>query len=339
MSVMWRIFGYPPLTRLRAVCLNFGDYMETINFEGWDDCVRLANSAIELVATTAVGPRIVHLSVLGGPNLLHIDADLRGKVAEGDKWVNYGGHRLWHAPEVTPRTYAPDNDPVLAEFENGTLVLTQPIEKTTGIEKEIRVTIADGDIAAVRLDHVITNHNPWAIELAPWALTVVAEGGRVILPQEPYASHGPGHFAPVRPLVLWSFSEMGDARWTWGSKYIQLRSDASLDNALKVGTFSTEGWGAYVAAGGDLLIIFTEPDPVGPEVYTDLGSSYETFTKGAFQELETLGPIELIEPGDSVEHTQRWAIVKGANLPHDDAGLAKVLPDIIESARSSAYEA
>ena len=30
----------------------------------------------------------------------------KGKTG-GSEWHIYGGHRLWHAPEVMPRTYYP----------------------------------------------------------------------------------------------------------------------------------------------------------------------------------------------------------------------------------------
>ncbi len=34
--------------------------------------------------------------------------------------------------------------------------------------------------------HRLVNPNGPAIKLAPWALSVLAEGGRAIMPQEPY---------------------------------------------------------------------------------------------------------------------------------------------------------
>jgi hypothetical protein len=311
--------------------------MEKINHAGWQDSIKLSNGAVEVVTTTVVGPRVVHLAAVGSENLLGVDSELLGKVIEGEEWVNYGGHRLWHAPEIAPRTYAPDNGAVTVTEQGNAAVFTQAIEPLTGIEKAISLEVASNGSAVVRVGHTLTNRGVWPIEISPWALTVVAGGGRVILPHEPFSGHGENNnYLPARPVVFWPFTDMSDSRYTWGKNYIQLRSDAGIDTPQKLGIFGSEGWGAFAAANGDLLIIFIDPDPAGPEAYTDMGSNFETFTKGDFQELETLGPIEYLEPGDSASHEEIWVIVKGANLPADDASLAAALPEIVAQARATA---
>ena len=271
----------------------------------------------------------------GGSNMFREEPDLLGKIGPADKWVNYGGHRIWHAPEVMPRTYEPDNSPVVEKsYDDGALVLRQPIEPNTGIGKQLVITLGKSDKPVVQVDHILVNHNAWPIELAPWALSVVAPGGRVILPQEPFHGHGEDDkFLPVRPLVLWSFTDMADPRWTWGSKYIQLRSDASCATPQKVGLFNSLGWGAFQDAGGDLFIKFLDTEELIPEDFTDMGSNFEIFTKGDFEELESLGPLELLEPGEEAIHTEQWVLVRKPGLPKHDADLAEEMPAIVEGAR------
>lgn len=43
--------------------------IERIENGGWPNCLPLANEAIELVATTDVGPRIIRLGFIGDQNL------------------------------------------------------------------------------------------------------------------------------------------------------------------------------------------------------------------------------------------------------------------------------
>ncbi len=43
--------------------------LERVAFGDWPNCLRLANDAIELVATTEVGPSIIRLGFVGGRNL------------------------------------------------------------------------------------------------------------------------------------------------------------------------------------------------------------------------------------------------------------------------------
>lgn len=313
--------------------------METINYHGWPESVRLANEAIELVALTVVGPRIIRLAFLGGENMFHELEATSGKIGPADKWTNYGGHRLWHAPEVMPRTYSPDSQPLeqVDADDNGTLSLVQHTEPETGIQKEMRVTLGAGASTAIQVDHLLTNHNPWTVKLAPWGISVVGSGGRVILPQEPYQAHGQdGNFLPARPLVLWPYTDMSDPRWRWGKRYLQLSADSAVKEPQKAGVYNSEGWGAFTrASDGNLLIIFTNPDPRGPEAYPDFGSNYETYTAGDFQELETLGPSVELAPGETATHTEFWVLFQNASLPEDDAGLEQSLPNLVAEGRAA----
>ncbi|MDR3709764.1 MAG: hypothetical protein P4L33_15825 [Capsulimonadaceae bacterium] len=314
--------------------------METIDFEGWKDCIRLANGALELVAFTKAGPRIVSLSSPGGANLFGLLDEFKGKIGPSNEWTIYGGHRLWHAPEYKPRSYQPDNDPVGVREEDGDLVLTEATEAATGIQKEMAIRLAGDNTPAVQVEHRLTNRGTWAVELAPWALSVVAPGGRVIFPQAPHKDHGEDNdYLPARPLVMWPFTDMADPRWTWGTNYIQLRSDASRDFAQKLGVYSPDAWAAFEAPSGDLLVIFIDLDPFGPEVHADMGSNFETFTKGAFQELESLGPLVNLGPDETVTHIETWVVLKNPGLPKDDAALAAKLPALIEQAAKIAEEA
>ncbi len=71
-----------------------------------------------------------------------------------------------------------------------------------GIEKEMRLTLSP-TAPRVEVVHRLTNRNPWAVELAVWALSVMAPGGRAVIPQEDFVPH-PDVLAPARSLVLWS---------------------------------------------------------------------------------------------------------------------------------------
>ena len=69
--------------------------VERIAYGGWDECYRLSNGIVEVVATAQVGPRLIRFGFVGGANEFAEFADQLGKVG-GDEWRIYGGHRLWH---------------------------------------------------------------------------------------------------------------------------------------------------------------------------------------------------------------------------------------------------
>ena len=71
--------------------------LETVEFEGWPDCLRLSNGDAEVIITTQIGPRILRYGLPGGPNAFHVIPATRGQSG-GATWRPYGGHRLWVAP-------------------------------------------------------------------------------------------------------------------------------------------------------------------------------------------------------------------------------------------------
>jgi hypothetical protein len=297
--------------------------MEKMEFEGWPNCIRLANQEIELIITTDVGPRIIRCGFINEENLLHVSEEDKGRTG-GLQWRIYGGHRLWHAPEVMPRTYFPDNNPVDYTWNGETLRLTQAIESTTGIIKELEITL-DPLRNQVMLLHRLINKNLWTIETSPWAITAHAAGGRAILPQEPYIDPA-DYLLPARPLVLWHYTHMTDPRWLWGNKYIQLVHDASRSTEQKVGILNKQGWAAY-CRNHDLMIKRYEFDPSAQ--YADYGCNNEVYVNGHLLEIETLGPVQKLVPDQSAEHSEYWLITKfggDIQMNHEDSLDQNLLP-------------
>jgi hypothetical protein len=277
--------------------------IETIAYGGWPNCIRVSNGEIEVVATTDIGPRIIRLGFVGGQNLFHNYPETLGRTG-GKEWNNYGGHRLWHAPEVVPRTYSPDNEPIQHAMDGDTLVIGN-FEADNKLQKEMRVSVSPAS-PRVEIVHRIVNRGLWPIELAPWALSVMAQGGRAVYPQEAYRPH-PDVLTPARPLVLWGFTDMTDPRWTWGRKYIQLRQDPKATTKQKVGFRNSKGWAAYLL-GGDAVIFAYANDP--DATYADMGCNTETYTDPDMLEVETLGPVTKLEPGAHVDHLESWTLAR-----------------------------
>ncbi|MCX7019882.1 MAG: hypothetical protein WCK47_06910 [bacterium] len=284
--------------------------LEKQAYGGWANCLRLSDGLQELIVTTDIGPRVIRYGLAGRHNMFKEYPEMLGKTG-GSEWRIYGGHRLWHAPEIMPRTYAPDNRPVEHEWRNGLLVVTQPVETSTGIRKQIELCMS-AERDEVRVVHRLYNTNLWDVELAPWALTVMAQGGRVIIPQEEFRAHD-AYFLPARPVVLWHYTDMSDPRWTWGRKYIQLRQDPARDTPQKIGARNTFGWAAYALDG----VVFVKRAPFHKDaIYPDFGSSMEFFTNADMLEVESLGPLTRVAPGGCVEHAETWSLAEAR--PGDD---------------------
>ena len=297
--------------------------MEKIRYGGWPNCYRLSNDIVDLIVTTDVGPRVIRFGFVGQDNEFKEYEEMMGQTG-GDEWRIYGGHRLWHAPEVRSRTYFPDNGPVELKEHDSFVRLVQPTEPTTGIQKEIDLRLWP-DKAKVSVTHRLRNTNLWAVELAPWALTVVAQGGKAVIPLPPRGSHEE-NLLPTNTFTLWAYTDMSDPRWTWGREYVMLRQDPEAQVPQKIGMMVPGGWVAY-ARNGHLFV--KKFNHVLGGYYPDLGCSVETFTNADMLEVETLGPLVRLAPGAAVEHVEGWFLFDDVPVPRDDADVdAHILPKV-----------
>jgi len=288
-------------------------------YAGWENCMVLSNGIVDLVATTDVGPRIIRFGFCGKENEFCEMQEQIGRTGDSE-WHIYGGHRLWHSPEQMPRSYSPDNSPIeCRKIKNG-LVLDQPVEPWTQIKKEIEVVLSP-DKAEAYLLHRLTNKGAWEVELAAWALTVMAPGGMEILPQ----SSGGDPLLPNRMISLWTYTRLNDRRVYLGEKYITLQQDTSAKQPFKIGFPNRDGWAAY--ANHNHLFV-KQFDMVDDAVYPDYSaSSYETYTNERMLEMESLSPLALLAPGEFIEHREVWKLFDGVEVPlNEDEIDKKILP-------------
>ena len=292
--------------------------LERINYRGWQNSYRIFNPTVELVVLADVGPRIISYGFRNGENVLHEVPEHAG-LTGGREFRLYGGHRLWRWPELAS-TYFPDNFPVAVSEDGNSVRLTAPLENEApgnGLQKQLRIQLEDRG-SRVMVEHSITNRNDHAIELAPWAPTMMKPGGRAILPLPPRAAMDQDHFQSVGPLTLWSFTDFADPRWALGTEYIQLEQQANPAGRFPeqmTGIYNPAGWGAYFVDG----MLFVKHAPASPDAaYPDFGCNFEVFTNPEFLELETLGPKVRLEPGGSTSHTERWMLFRNVPGGNDD---------------------
>lgn len=307
-----------------SAVVNAAVTVEKIPYAGWPNCYRLSNGEVELIVTSDVGPRIIRYGFVGGQNFfVELEEDL-GKTG-GDNWRLYGGSRLWVGPEDPVYSYGADNDPVQIEIAGSSLTAQAPVEHT-GIQKGIKVVLSD-EGSAVRVVYTLANRTIWPLRVATWVLTMMAPGGAGITTLPPRGTH-PEILAPTNPLVVFAFTNMADPRWSWLEKYIVLRQDPQNADPEKIGLFNPATRGAYLLNGELFVKKFAAS---AEEEYPDMGSSYETFTNERFLEIETLGPLRTLQPGQSIEHLEEWSLHRPVAVERwDDAELDRILAPYLE---------
>jgi hypothetical protein len=283
----------------------------------------MSNGEAELIVTSDVGPRIVSYSFVGGRNIFKVyDEDL-GKFGEST-WKFRGGHRLWVGPEDPPITYAPDNFPVDVTEGTDELTLTSPIEANSGLQKQIVIRM-DESGTGVTVTHRIRNCRPEPFRFAIWALSVMTTEGVAVTGFPPRGRHE-DMLAPTNPLVMWAFTDLTDPRWTFSERYLVLRQDPAVSKPTKLGHFNPKTWGAYFL-GEDVFIKRYDADPA--KVYPDMGCSFETFTRAEMLELETLGPLEDVSPGQWIAETEVWSLHKAAPSAFTESEFDRVLQPLL----------
>lgn len=286
-----------------------GVTIEKVGYLGWPNCYRMTNGEVELIVTSDVGPRVIRYGFPGGPNLFAEFTAQLGHSGEAE-WQARGGHRIWVGPEAVPMSYALDNVPVHVVLGADTIELTEPVEKETGFQKTMRIRLAATG-SEVEVIHSIKNTNGSARKIASWALTMMAPGGTAVTGFPPRGTH-PKMLLPTNPLVMWGYTNFSDPRWRFTEKYLILRQDPKATLPVKVGLWNKDTWEAYLL-GTDLFVKSTTA-LAGPEAYPDMGCSLETFTNADFLEMETLGPLQSVAPGQSIGHTEHWSLHKNVHV-------------------------
>lgn len=285
--------------------------LKVTDYRGWKNNLLLSNGDVELVVTLDVGPRVIAYRLPGGFNVMKNYDAMMGGTGEAE-WQIRGGHRFWLAPEDLTRTYCADNRPVQWEQVSDTAArFTPPPETEYGVQKVMTLELgAKG--TAVKVTLTVTNIGTAPTDLAPWGPTVMAPGGVEVIPLPAKYNH-PGHpsnakspadYGPNQELVLWPYFDFTDTRWTFGKRFIFLRQDATK-GPTKIGLAHREGWVGYVNGG---VLFVKRFDYREGAVYPDLGTRYQTFSNEDMLEMETVGELVTLAPGQSASLVESWEL-------------------------------
>jgi len=275
-------------------------------------CIHLRNAEVELIITTDVGPRILsYRRLAGGENLFKIFEEQLGGEGEFG-WQARGGHRSWVAPEDNSLTYAADNVPIPWEQEGEyQVVLLNPPMVPWQIQKELTVRLVE-EGARVELIHRIRNRGTLPIAVASWGLTVMRPGGFLLLPQPVLGEH-PRDLLPNRRWVLWPYTDPGDARWEFGADFLTLQQREGAEVLpTKMGVGTEEGLAYYVHGK---TVFAKRFEWKADAIYPDMGCNFETFTNREMLEVESLGPLVNLEPGEATEHLEEWDLFEVDTAP------------------------
>jgi hypothetical protein len=296
--------------------------MEIVSYNGWKNNVRLSNREVELIVTKDVGPRVIRFGFIGEKNMFAEFKRQQGKSGEKE-WMIRGGHRFWIAPEEKPKTYELDNVPIRTEEIRNGVRTVQPVGLLSKMRKimEISLSLKSNEVTVV---HKLTNMSKKTVQLAPWALSVMAPKGMAVIPL-------PGRIPHTKRLThnqewsLWGYTDFTDSRWTIGSRYLFFRQDMTK-GPNKLGIAHREGWVAYQLSRYMFVKRFKW---ITDAAYPDGGVNFETFSNEQMLEIESLGPLVSLPPDKSVTHEEKWSLHRDVPLCKSEADADRNILPII----------
>jgi 1,4-alpha-glucan branching enzyme len=311
-------------------------------FGGWEESVRIANDAIEIVVVPAIG-RLLHLSPLGGENLYFVENGLRGKLPpteEGD-WLNYGGDWLWPVNQgrwaavggkkwPPPRMLdLPWRGEAWKEADGSSvIVLRRDVGDPVFVQLERRFILAPGNSAELRIEQSIRRVYASKIPVVLWHISQVRAADLAVLGREPDSAFDNGH------RVI-AFETPKDQALQSTPSALLFHTEHATENKL-----GSDGRWIAARRGNLALLQWAEGGDSGG-VFPDGGCSIVLYSnKGlGYTEIETQS-VELdLAPGETLRNTLVYRLVEvGDAQPEAVAGLLSAIPparDVIQFSPAS----
>jgi hypothetical protein len=285
-----------------------------ISFHGWD-AIMLRNQVAEITIVPAIG----RVMSFGFTNENSADETAQNvfwnnpAVGTAQKpdiegWTNYGGDKVWPAPQsdwpknagnAWPPPKAFDAMPYMASVEGDQVQLLSSVSPIYGIR--VRRTIAldpQEPVMTIKTTYEKVQGEP--VSVAVWSITQVLAPERafILLPKQSAFPHGYVNMLPEQPKELKSdgrlLSLVRDPQ-----KNTMIGSDG--DTLLSVGQNS------------DLLIENKTPVLPGSKVeWPDHGLHSKIFTSGndlKYMELEIFSPLSLLKLGHSISMESSYTLI------------------------------
>jgi hypothetical protein len=125
--------------------------------------------------------------------------------------------------------------------------------------------------------------------------------------------------APNQILALWSYATWTDERLSLGERVLTVAGRAGAP--FKIGCLSGTGSVGYLREG---VLFVKRFEPAVEALHADMGTNLQIYCDDGSVEIESLGPLVSLGPGESVTHEERWEL-REIGEGTDVAGVAALL--------------
>ena len=280
------------------------------NYHGWLEAYVMSNGKIAAVVVPAIG-RVMQFGFVGEEGVFWENRALDGRIAEGHlvvwaarDWVNFGGDKTWPSPEAewgvftSRKGWRPppafDGWSADVRFSGETLTLVTPIDPFYGTiaERRIQLHSSKPEMTITTTYKRERGESAW---IGIWVITQLKEPAGLFAPV-PRKSVFPESFTLLAqdppPSLTVTNGLIALVRNPGAAHKIGLDADSML-------------W------VGEKHVLRIDSPRLRKGVYPDKGSSTEIYTSPdplPYIELETLGPLHQMKPGDKIERVNTYTL-------------------------------
>lgn len=285
--------------------------VKTVDYHGWPDSLVMSNGKVEVVIVPAIG-RVMQFKFAGatdGPFWENRALDGKAPDPKAKEWGNFGGDKTWPSPQgdwpkVATRGWPPppafDSMPVDVKMEAGVVTLVSAVDPFYGIRTQRRIEL-EPDQPVMRITTTYEKVSGAPQKVGVWVITQLKDpqGAFAAVPSPSLFPQGYNKQSDELPLDLKTAKE-----------FVSMRRNPKTSH--KVGG---DG-GALVWVGAAESVLIESPRVAGAE-YPDQGSSAEIYTNPdplAYVELELLGPLQTLAPGQKMERDNRYTLFRRSRM-------------------------
>jgi hypothetical protein len=277
-----------------------------ITYHGWPHSCLISNGKVQAVIVPAIG-RVMQFKFVDGENVFWEDRSLDGKSSDPNskQWTNFGGDKSWPSPQdewpkIIGRSWPPpggfDAIPYEAPLEDGEVALTSPVDPSFGIRVRRRIKL-DSAGSRMTITTVYEKVSGAPVKVGVGVITQLRDPERLfmVLPKPSRFPEG---------YVLLQFSPPEDVSVRDGLVSLRRGRKTSTQIGSDADTLL---W------MNDKYVLRIDSPRVPGEKYADRGTNSTIFTAPdpqAYVELETFGPLTHMNPGDRIERTNTYTLLR-----------------------------
>jgi hypothetical protein len=274
------------------------------DYRGWRDAIILRNATVEAVIVPSIG-RVMQFRFLGDPaGPFWENEKLAGRPMPVEPWSvahgSFGGDKTWPAPQSLWNWPPPDvfdAAPVTARLnDDRSVTLTSPVSPRFGLRTVRRISL-DTTAPILRITTTYEKTAGAPVTVSVWVITQLRDPVAVFLPV-PANSKFPAGLSSQWPAPADATQRHGDL----------LRFVRDPKKSYKIGNDADT-----VVWVGEQYLMRIAATRVPGATYPDDGCIAEFYGNAdpvPYVELETVGPLKTLHPGETLSATNTYRLVR-----------------------------